>query len=320
MEIIKAAGIPADNESPKRRERMALALLAVANMKPRDSWKSAMVWKEGRQKNWSLTTREIIKFWNKHYEQNISSGSYDDVRRKDLVLLVEAGIVLKSAGNPNASTNNPSRRYAVSEEAQDILKFYGKMGWSEAIRNFRKKFGNLADKLERRREQIKIPVKMPDGRNLELSFGQHNELQKSIIEEFLPRFAPGSVVLYVGDTSNKSLYLDKGGLRKLGFPEIAHDTLPDVVAYIPDKNWIFLVEAVHSSNPISKERHLILERMTKNCSAPIVYVSVFKDRKSMRQWLLDLSWETEVWLAESPEHLIHFDGNNLLEPYKRGRN
>jgi type II restriction enzyme len=122
-------------------------------------------------------------------------------------------------------------------------------------------------------------------------------------------------VLYVGDTEQKILHIEHEALQKLGFFEIAHDALPDVVAYDPKRKWIILVEAVHSSNPISSVRHLMLERMTAQCSAPCVYVSAFRDRASLREWLLEISWETEVWLADTPDHLIHFNGDKFLGPH-----
>lgn len=167
--------------------------------------------------------------------------------------------------------------------------------------------------------QIKVPVRMPDGSVLELSPGPHNEIQRAIIEEFLPRFVPGAEVLYVGDTSKKMLALDKAGLQELGFFELAHDALPDVVALDRKRNWLFLIEAVHSSNPISQLRHLMLERLTATCKAPPVYVSAFQNRASLREWLLEISWETEDWLAETPDHLIHFNGDRFLGPHEPAR-
>jgi type II restriction enzyme len=169
--------------------------------------------------------------------------------------------------------------------------------------------------MERRRQQSKVPVKLPSGQSLELSFGPHNDLQKAVVEEFLPRYARGAEILYIGDTSKKALLLEEKRLKALGFFELAHDALPDIVAYDAARNWLFLIEAVHSSNPISQLRHLMFERMTEKCTAPRVYVSAFRDKQSFREWLIEISWETEVWLAESPDHLVHFNGENFLGPH-----
>ena len=69
------------------------------------------------------------------------------------------------------------------------------------------------------------------GRNTHLSPGKHNELQKAIIEEFAPRFAPNSECLYVGDTTEKDLVKNVDKLRELGFEITLHDKMPDVVLY-----------------------------------------------------------------------------------------
>ncbi len=187
LEIISAVGIPVGGMSPRRKERIALALLAAANITPEFRWSDASCW-EGKG-SWSLGTREMIKFWNKHYGERVSSGSYDDVRRKDLVYLVEGRLVLRSAADPDANTNNPQRRYAVSPEWVDVLRTFGQPDvWPKMVAAFREAAGTLADRIERRRQQRKVPVRLPSGKSLELSFGAHNELQKAVVEEFLPRF------------------------------------------------------------------------------------------------------------------------------------
>jgi hypothetical protein len=305
--------VPITSAGFRRQQRLALALLAVANIKPNSLWSDAAYFED--EKSWALTTREIIKFWNEHYGERLSSGSYDDVRRKDLVILVEADLVLRSAGKPNASTNNPQRRYAISPDAKNLLRRFGTNKWQSEVEKYINRFGRLADQMERRRQQVKIPVQLPNGKALHLSAGPHNQIQKAIIEEFLPRFVPGAEVLYLGDAVKKILFINEGRLKELGFFELAHDVLPDIVAYDPQRNCIFLIEAVYSSNPVSKLRHRNLERLTKRCSVPRIYVSALESRSNLRYWLSEISWETEVWLLESPDHLIHFDGNRFLEPY-----
>ena len=144
----------------------------------------------------------------------------------------------------------------------------------------------------------------------------HNLLQKLIIEEFLPRFGKGSQVLYVGDTANKMLHIDKKELAKINFFELSHDELPDVIAYRAKKNWLYLIEAVHSSGSISETRLLELKILTEKCTAELIYVTAFFNRAEFRKWASEIAWETEVWIADNPDHLIHFNGDKFLGPYK----
>ena len=215
LQIVTAVGIPVAEMPARRKERIALALLAAANLKPDTPWKDAACW-EGKG-SWALSTREMIKFWNEFYGENVSSGSYDDVRRKDLIYLVESGLVQKSAGNPDANPNDPSRRYAADPANIDVLRTFGRTKvWQKIVAAFREAMGSLEDRMERRRQQRKVPVILPSGKKLELSFGPHNDLQKAIIEEFLPRHAPGAEVLYVGDTAKKLMLLEQDRLKLLG--------------------------------------------------------------------------------------------------------
>jgi type II restriction enzyme len=298
-----------------RRRRIGLALLALANLRPRQPWAKAQFWSGDEKSSWSLTTREIISFWNENYGLNISSGSYDDVRRKVLIFLVEAGIVIRSAGNPDATTNNPTRRYALSEEAGQLVRAYGSPNWINMVNGFLTNHGDFSARIERHKNLPCVPVRLPSGEKLNLSVGEHNEIQKAVIEDFLPRFLKDPRLLYLGDTSNKLLFLEEKKLSDLGIPMPDHDKLPDIIAIDSDRQWVFLIEAVHSSNPISRTRHIELEDLLANCKLPIVFVSAFKDRRSFRNWVAEISWETEVWLADSPEHMIHFNGDKFLGPH-----
>jgi hypothetical protein len=101
------------------------------------------------------------------------------------------------------------------------------------------------------------------------------------------------------------------------YDDVRRKNLDFLVAYDPKREWIFLIEAVHSSNLVSRLRHLQLEKLTVKCAAGIVFMSAFKDRKTFAKWIGDISWETEVWLAESPDHMIHFNGDRFLGPHKK---
>jgi hypothetical protein len=316
LELLSKVGVPLEGMTPRRQRRVALALLALANMKPETRWLDASVF-DGPN-SWKLSTRETISFWNKYWGEKVSPGSYDDVRRRDFLYLKTAGLILASAGNPDASTNNPTRKYGINPDAASLLREFGTTAADKASASFVEQYGALRERLSRERQRVGVVAQLPDGTLLELSTGAHNHLQKAIVEQFVPHFVKKPEILYIGDTAKKSLHTKAEELRKLGFKDLAHDMLPDVVVYDAERNWLFLIEAVHSSNPISALRHVALEQFTVECTAPRVYVSVFENRASLRKWIADISWETEVWLVESPSHLIHFDGDKFLGRYAQG--
>jgi len=309
LKILAQTGIPVSDLTDRRRVCMAKAFLAVAGMK------AGSTWTEARSDN-RLRSRDVIHWMNQYLGESISSGSYDDIRRKHLYLPVEAGLVLKSAGNENAATNDGTRSYALSPETAELLRSFGTKQWASSLENFLAGRELLADALRRVRLQTRIAISIGT-KELLFGPGEHNELQKKIIEEFLPCFGHGAEVLYVGDTEDKLAYIEELRLQQIGFFELSHDKLPDVLAYSATKNWLYLIEAVHSANPITELRKRALERVTATCTAEIVFVTAFLTRQSFRRFAREVAWETEVWIAESPDHLIHFNGDKFLGPHKK---
>lgn len=310
LEILGSVGIPTDTLSARRRVKMAKCFLAVAGLTLGKKWKDVIYDDPSHR----LRSRDIIIWINKFFGENISPGSYDDIRRKDLVFPVEAGLILKSAGKDDAATNDGTRGYAINPDYKDLLDHFGTPPWRSKVSQFMEKKQTLKEALEKKRKILLIPVNV-GGKKFNFTPGKHNALQKSIIEEFIPRFGRGARVLYVGDTADKFLFRDDEKLVNLGFFELSHDKLPDVVAYSEEKNWLFLIEAVHSANPITPMRRYTLEKLTDECLASVVYVTAFPDRATFRKFAVDVAWETEVWIADAPDHMIHFNGDKFLGPY-----
>ena len=308
--ILDTFGIPIEG-TPRRLERMAIAFLASGDIKSLKELAKSKDLNSG----FALKTRDIINYVNQHFNENISSGSYDDIRRKDLKLLTIAEVVLQSS--PNSATNDSTRGYSINPTYAELIRNYGKKDWEKSVKDKLKNIEPLSQKLKRERQISKVEVTLPSGGQLTFSAGEHNDLQKAIIEDFLPRYGFGAEVLYVGDTADKYLYLEKDKLEELNFFEISHEELPDVIAYSKKKNWLYLIEAVHSSGPISEIRLLQLQKLTKDCKADIVYVTAFLTRPKFRQFIADIAWETEVWIADNPDHLVHFNGDKFLGPYKK---
>jgi adenine-specific DNA-methyltransferase len=160
-----------------------------------------------------------------------------------------------------------------------------------------------------------IPCILPDGSTLDFSAGPHSELIRDIIEKFAPRFAPESYLIYVGDTGNKGVVFDEKYLSKLGVKVHERGKMPDVILHYTKKNWLLIVESVTSVGPVDAKRHEELSGLFKDCNIGIVYITAFPDRNLMKKFLSDIAWETEVWVASDPEHLIHFNGDRFLGPH-----
>lgn len=310
--FLNGCGILLEGITARGLEMMAMTFLAVADVKDAAEWATIKTQDDGR----SLKTREIIAYINAHFQESISPGSYDDIRRKHLKLVVLAGVIVQTS--PSAARNDPQRGYAVADEFGAIARLIPTGEYSQLLSEQVAKTGSLAERLNPKRQIDQVPILTPDGQELMLSVGKHNELQKAVIEEFLPRYGSGAELLYLGDTADKMLWLQQEKLKALDFFEINHGELPDIIAYSSQKNWLFLVEAVYSSGPVSATRLLQLQSLTRECTAGIVYVTAFLDRAAFRRFLAEIAWETEVWIASEPDHLIHFNGGKFLGPYTQG--
>lgn len=228
---------------------------------------------------------------------------------------VNAGIAIYNPDEPSRPVNSPYAVYQIEPSVLTLLRSFGKPQWLENLAAYSAKQKTLATRYAREREQNLVPVRIASGKKVKLSPGEHSKLIRAVVESFAPRFAPGSPLVYAGDTGDKWGYFDDKLLAKLGVKVDSHGKMPDVVFYYAEKNWLLLVEAVTSHGPVNAKRHAELEQLFAKSTAGLVFVTAFPSRSIMGQYLSDIAWETEVWVAESPSHLIHFNGARFLGPY-----
>ncbi|MBN1340852.1 MAG: restriction endonuclease [Bacteroidales bacterium] len=310
-QILEAIGLP----KRQQNDRSALTLLALCNLKEQDKWsksKAISMSVVGNKEN--AKYEGVMRFIAEHYKIKYAENSRETFRRQTLHQFVQAGIVDHNPENPELPTNSKDNHYRLSPEAIKVIKSFKTKNWNKEIRYFKENVGLLREKYSRKRDLRKIPVKLKNGTELNFSPGKHNEVQIAIIKEFASRFAPGSDLLYVGDTAKKDLYMDKKGLKNLGISIDEHSKLPDVVLYEKKKKWLFLIEAVTSHGPVSPKRIVELEKMLRNCQAGKIYVTAFPDFKEFKRHTSDIAWETEVWVVSFPDHMIHFNGDKFIGP------
>jgi adenine-specific DNA-methyltransferase len=303
LEIIKSLGLPRQQQN----ERSCLTLLALAGLLEKDAWS-----KTGRP---LLRILDIMEWMKGNYGKAYAANSRETVRRQTIHQFEQARLIDRNPDNPARPTNSGETVYQLTEPAVEVLKAFGTRHFAGKCEKFIALHGSLSAAYKRARKLVKVPVRLPDGSKVELSPGLHNELQRLIVEEFAARFAPGSAVLYLGDTADKRLLIATDLLKRLKIPEMNHDKLPDVVLYEKPKQWLFLIEAVTSHGPVSAKRHAELEATLHECPAGRVYVTAFLDFTAFKKYASDIVWKSEVWIADFPDHLIHFNGTKFLGPY-----
>lgn len=296
-EFLKLLGMP----KAQQADICCYVLLAMAGIKQDTAWTNA--------KNEWIRIHDMIQFANVYYGSTYAENSRETFRKQALHHFRNAAFVEDNG----KATNSPNYKYRLTEEMLQIVKAFRTSEWQKSINWFLKYHERLVDIYTSKKKMTMVPVCI-NGVDFSFSTGKHNELQKAIIEEFAPRFAPGSECLYVGDTIEKDLVKNIEKLKKLGFEITLHDKMPDVILYKEDKNWIYFIESVTSVGPMDSKRILELTEITKNVTAGKIFVTAFLDFKTYKRFSETLAWETEVWIAEMPEHMIHLNGNKFLGP------
>ena len=279
------------------------ALLAMANLREPDSWSEA-------SNHW-IRIHDIISFTRDAYGVSYAENSRETFRKQAMHNFRNAAFIEDNG----SATNSPNYRYRLTAETLALIRTFGSAAWEERKAEFFARHDTLISLYASRRTARKMSVNI-NGKDFLFSPGEHNQLQRAILEEFAPRFAPRSRCLYVGDTERKDLWKDAETLRELGLNITLHDKMPDVVLYSDERQWLYFIEAVTSVGPMEPKRVRELEEMTAAVKVGKIYVTAFPDFKTYRKFVKSLAWETEVWIAKHPEHMIHLDGSHFLGPYR----
>ena len=302
-QIIISLGFP----RAQQNERSALCLLALLNLTPGKAWTDA--------ENPLVGITPIIDWVREHYDKEYAPNTRETIRRQTMHQFCDAGIALYNPDRADRPVNSPKAVYQIEPATFALLRTFNTPAWHDELTTYLVQRETLVARYAKEREQNRVPVEILPGKEITLSPGEHSELIRAIIENFAPRFAPGSVLVYVGDTGDKWSYIDLDLLTELGISVNSHGKMPDVVLYYAEKNWLFLVESVTSHGPVDGKRHYELANLFAKSKPAVVFVSAFPNRAIMGQYLSEIAWETEVWVADAPSHLIHFDGSRFLGPY-----
>jgi len=303
QEIIESLGLP----TAQQNKRSALCLLALLNLTPRKTWVDS--------ENPLMGITPIMEWVLKHYRKEYAANTREAFRRQTMHQFVNAGIALYNPDKPDRPVNSPKAVYQIEPATLKLLRSFGTVAWPEVLNTWLAERETLIARYAKERNQLCVPVQIAPNSEIRLSPGEHSELIRAIIEEFAPRYAPGSTLFYAGDTGEKWSYFDAVSMKALGVELGTKGKMPDVVLHYVEKNWLLLVESVTSHGPVDGKRHAELAQLFTESTSGLVYVTAFANRAAMARYLTEIAWETEVWVADAPSHLIHFNGERFLGPY-----
>lgn len=287
----------------------ALTLLALLDLTPNQPWSSATNPLRGIQ--------AIMRFSNSHYGTNWAENTRESFRKNAIHYFQAAQLIVKNPDDPTRPTNSGKTVYQVTEAALSLLRTFGTDGWAEHLPGYVGTVGSLADRFAVRRTLGRLQLTLLRDEKITLSPGSHSDLIEKVIHEFAERFTPGGILIYAGDTGRKwDSYFDEETLAKLGVTIASTGAkMPDVVILHAQKGWLVIVEAFDNVGPIDPLRKLQLEELFAASTAPRVYVTAFRNRREMARQSSKLAWETDIWIADEPDHMIHYNGDRFLGPY-----
>ena len=303
VEILHALGF-----APRQsNEVAAYTLLALLDLGEKAPWSAAS--------NPLRGITPIIEFIRKNYRVSYAPNTRETIRDEAVKYFAEAGLLLRNPDAPTRPTNSAKTVYQIEPAALALIHTYGTAAWKENLRGYLAARDRINSKIARQRNLARIPIKLPSGKSVTISPGGQNPLIKQVIEEFCPRFSPGATVIYIGDTESKFLHYDAAYLKGLGVVIAPSAKMPDLIVHDTRRNWLLLIEAVTSDGPVDSKRRKELKALFGGCKVGLVFVTAFETLRSMQSFASRISWETEVWIAEEPDHMIHFNGERFLGPY-----
>jgi len=304
LDILKTLNLPKNLQN----DRSALTLLALSGMK------AGMRWSDASDPMLGIT--EMMDYFREHFGKSYRPNTREDVRKHSVQYFVLAGMAIP---NPDQlrPPNSQDFCYQIEENALELIRTYGTREWGQNLRDYLKSAEPLKRLHAKERDMERVPLLFSDGRTFKMAPGAHSELIREVVEGFCERYIPGGVVLYVDDTGPKQKGEAIEYLKTtIGIVLDEHGKIPDVIVHDQNRNWIVLIEAVTNTGTIDVKRHKELSDLFKKPGIGLIFVTAFPDRETFSKYISNIAWETEVWIAQFPTHIIHFNGERFLGPYE----
>lgn len=305
-DIMKSIGMPPELYNP----RCVMTLAACAKVKSSAEWKHASEAYVG--------THEIISFINEHFPdkagldvQGYKENSRETFRDETLKRYVAASLMEPRYGLANNDRNNA---YRLTAQFAALIRHYGTDVWDEELEHFKEIHQSYSERLKQVKD-VEKGYKVDYGSlTFNLGRSQHNKLQKLILEEFAPIFAPGAELLYIGDTSDRKLCVNEERMSELGINVLSDSAkLPDIILYDGINQRVLFVEAYSSTGEFNIDR-VDFVKSCLNCpsSTEVAFVTAFHNTKKMLSVYHKIAWDTDIWVAEDPTHMTHKNGDKFI--------
>jgi hypothetical protein len=257
---------------------------------------------------------DILNFARTNLGRQVAENTRESYRKSSLRPLMNAGFVVRH----QLSTNDPNTYYRLHASFARLLSTTDPAERDRLVERLR-----LPESVPRRRSRRVVPgqvvtVRLNENTTYELSPGEHNALERAVVESFATAFLVQPEVVCLGDAAVRGGYQNRPLMRRLNLPIDVAATLPDAILYCPVEQHLVIVEAVTSVGAIDAARMAQFQQLVSD-AAPLVrrisFVTAFPSRTTLRRFVESIAWGSNVWIESELGNLIHFQaGLHPTEP------
>lgn len=248
---------------------------------------------------------DILNFARNVIGKKVAENTREAYRKTSLAPLMNYGIVVRH----QLTTNDPNTYYRLHPDFARLFLERNNGEQNKLINQLQRQL--IKRKAKRALQNKDIPVRISSGQVFYLGPGEHNLLEKSVVEVFGHAFLNEPQVVYLGETSPRKGYQNRTLMRRLNLPIDTAASLPDVILFSETDLHLVIIEVVTSSGPVNSIRLEQLQKFTKGprkLGIKTTYVSAFPSRAVFRKFVEDIAWGSSVWIENEPNNIVHFEG------------
>ena len=307
-QILHAVGMPEKLCNP----RCVMTFAAFAEIKASDAkWKNVSESYKG--------TKFIHDFINEQFpnkagldNKGYAENSRETIRDDTIKPWISAGIL---EAKPGLATNDKNNSYRFTAHFAALIRSYGTDQWLESLKDYKESHEDYAKYLKQAKK-IERDYELDFGDiNIKLKKSGHNKLQIDLLNSLPKLISKGKPeLLYIGDASDRYLIFEKERMKKLGIHVMSETAkLPDIIMYDPVDVRIIFIEAYYSGGAFTIDR---VNEIKRACQCKdvmeVVFITGFQDTKKMLRAFNYVAWDTEMWSADEPTHLVHKNGDKFI--------
>lgn len=291
--------------------RSVMTLAALAEISGNKKWRNASEDYHG--------THHVVKFINENFpnkagldENPYAENSRETFRKYNIKPWISAGILEPKAG---LATNDKDNSYRFTSYFAALIRSYGTAMWEEKLKDYKDTHVTYAEYLKQAKKVERDYIAEYEGSNIPLKKSAHNKLQVKILQELIPLVCKEKPeLLYIGDATDRDLWQKDERMKELGINVLSQSgNLPDIILYEQSAKRIIFIEAYHSTGPFTLDRVNAIKALC-DCEdgTEAAFITAFDSTAKMLKNYKDVAWDTEMWAADEPTHLVHKNGDKFI--------